>query len=306
MKKILPIFIFLLFLNSYASSDNGEIGTVDSVNKSKREVTIRINSGKHVAMGELLEIGTADGVITLSVKYPMMTVAICRIQGKGNLTSIQINMPVYHFGKSGIKTEPLETGSRFTDTGQGIITDNSTGLIWLKDANPTRGSIPWEKAREFVEKLDAAGFSDWRLPTKEEFDQFLKTDPEEITRTFDNVKYFYWSSSVYPLEPGLIWTADIDNRTTSYTFRTNDNYVWPVRDGKKTVRRYVEAVKIDADDPVRTAAERICVRRNEKFVSYITRVDAMTISEYEVLCKKGSKETKYILKYEKLLGNWSE
>ncbi len=306
MKKTFSAFIIIIILSETSIASNDQTGTVENVNISKKEVTIKILSGKSVKMGDRLEISTPDGPITLSVKFPMMTLATCSIQGKGKLSSIKPEMPVYPYGKTLLTDEPSDNGSRFSDTGQGMIKDNSTGIYWLQDANYTRKTMSWEDAVTFVEKLDAAGYTDWRLPTKEEFDYFLKTSPEELNKSFDNMKYFYWTSTVYPLEQGLIWTADIDNRNTKHTFRTNENYIWPVRDGKARVRSSYALKKDHENDPVKTAAERACGKNGSKFVSYSKKLDTMTILKYEIICTKGKKDTKMMLEYDKLLGNWSD
>jgi Protein of unknown function (DUF1566) len=47
----------------------------------------------------------------------------------------------------------------YVDCGNGTVTDNRTGLVWLKNANCLIGGVDWYTAREFV-----AGLSD-QLPT---------------------------------------------------------------------------------------------------------------------------------------------
>ncbi len=306
MKNFLSVLCFMILFAETAPALKNETGTVENINLSKKEITIKLLSGKSVKMGEKLEIITSDGLITLIVKFPMMTIATCGIHGKGNISSIKPEMPVYPYGKTPQNKESANNGTGLSDTGQGMIKDNSTGLMWLQDANYARESLSWEDALSFVKKLDAAGYNDWRLPTKEEFDHFLKTAPAEIQKSFVNVKYFYWTSTVNPLESGLIWTADIDNRNTRHTFRTNENYIWPVRDGKMRVRNSYAVKRVQEDDPVRTAAERTCSKNGSRFVSYSTKLDAMTVSKYEIICIKGKKETKRMLEYDKLLGNWSD
>jgi len=74
---------------------------------------------------------------------------------------------------------------RFTDNGDGTVTDNFTGLIWLKDANCIASNCPgfdndgtmgggrvtWQHALDFVAGINdgtypdcGAGSTDWRLP----------------------------------------------------------------------------------------------------------------------------------------------
>jgi hypothetical protein len=64
---------------------------------------------------------------------------------------------------------------RFTDHGNGTVTDNLTGLIWLKNAN-CFGAMPWAQALTVTNTLahgtcglaDGSGGGDWRLPNVRE------------------------------------------------------------------------------------------------------------------------------------------
>jgi hypothetical protein len=74
---------------------------------------------------------------------------------------------------------------RFTDNGNGTVTDNLTGLIWLKDANcfGTRG---WTDALNDCNNLkhgscgltDFSSTGDWRLPNRKELESLLDFDRE--------------------------------------------------------------------------------------------------------------------------------
>ena len=54
----------------------------------------------------------------------------------------------------------------FVDNGDSTITDSATGLVWMK--TDSGKSMNWEEALAYSEKLEHAGYDDWRLPhTKE-------------------------------------------------------------------------------------------------------------------------------------------
>ncbi len=72
---------------------------------------------------------------------------------------------------------------RFTDNGNGSVTDNLTGLIWLKNAN-CFGLRAWNDAVSDCNGLNSGecGLSDdsnpgdWRLPNRNELSSLLKSD----------------------------------------------------------------------------------------------------------------------------------
>lgn len=50
------------------------------------------------------------------------------------------------------------------DNGNGTISDNCSGLMWLRDPRMS-GPLSWEAAKTWAANLDFAGYSDWRLPS---------------------------------------------------------------------------------------------------------------------------------------------
>jgi hypothetical protein len=61
--------------------------------------------------------------------------------------------------------------SRFTDHGDGTVTDNRTGLMWTKDAN-LGGHMNWEETFDYV-KVGMYGYADWRLPNIRELKAYM-------------------------------------------------------------------------------------------------------------------------------------
>ena len=53
----------------------------------------------------------------------------------------------------------------YTDNGDNTITDNNTGLMWLKTPE---GKMTWAQAMKKVTTFEHAGYSDWRMPTIKE------------------------------------------------------------------------------------------------------------------------------------------
>ena len=56
--------------------------------------------------------------------------------------------------------------NNFVDNGDGTITDQATGLMWMqKDSGKP---MNWQEALEYAENLVYAGYDDWRLPNAKE------------------------------------------------------------------------------------------------------------------------------------------
>src|SRR3990172_11418815 len=59
----------------------------------------------------------------------------------------------------------------YVDNGDGTITDNATGLIWMKNDNGA--TFSWENALSYAEGLEYAGYTDWRLPNAKELQSIV-------------------------------------------------------------------------------------------------------------------------------------
>ena len=54
--------------------------------------------------------------------------------------------------------------TRLVDEGNGICRDSETGLMWQQEISEVEYDN-LEAARDYVQKLNLGGYSDWRLPT---------------------------------------------------------------------------------------------------------------------------------------------
>ena len=136
---------------------------------------------------------------------------------------------------------------RFTDNGDGTVTDNLTGLIWLKDANCPAATKTWQQALGWVDDLNTMSIActgyaalthkDWRLPNVRELPSLIDYGasgpalPEG--HPFVNVQSsFYWSSSFLVTSPSVAWIVVLDDGQLGIDLKVNSNSVWPVRSGK--------------------------------------------------------------------------
>jgi uncharacterized repeat protein (TIGR02543 family) len=148
---------------------------------------------------------------------------------------------------------------RFTNNGNGTITDNLTGLIWLQNANCTNtvggvaksnGLLTWANALTWSNNLasgscglsDNSAVGDWRLPNVEELKSLFyhQNNPALPTgHPFSAVvsvvsagnSNYYWSSTTYAFNTSAAASLGMDSYMSN-TYKINNNYVWPVRGGQ--------------------------------------------------------------------------
>lgn len=71
----------------------------------------------------------------------------------------------------------------YTDNGDGTITDNNTGLIWIKEAGE---KDTYYNSINSVNNYSYAGYSDWRVPTIKELYSLMDFDGQDIDPTSTN------------------------------------------------------------------------------------------------------------------------
>jgi len=158
-------------------------------------------------------------------------------------------------------TTTASADQRFIDNGDGTVTDTSTGLIWLKNANPCSSYKTWAEAGTYCSSLanGIAGLTDgstagqWRLPSIQELEG-IGTDPPTtfcLDGTcfsaedndppiawirpyipFTNIQQtvYYWSGTSYPSSPDHAWAVHVNAGYVGNFVKSNPFYVWPVRD----------------------------------------------------------------------------
>jgi len=151
-----------------------------------------------------------------------------------------------------------DKSKRYSDCGNGTVTDSVTGLIWLKDPNCLM-SAPWDDAKQKVANLkngdcmltDGSAPGDWRLPTNKEWEATMAPAKSMMcsypTLTDDEGKAcskngkssltelesdYYWSST--PNEgSGRIFVGDLDHGNILSVDAPNGQRIWPVRGGQR-------------------------------------------------------------------------
>jgi hypothetical protein len=152
---------------------------------------------------------------------------------------------------------------RFTDNKNGTVTDNLTGLIWLKNAN-CFGPQDWPSALNDANTLasgscgltDKSDKGDWRLPNVRELTSLIDfgffgpaisntvgTGQWKEGDAFSQLQMqFYWSSTPGADNTGSAWyvlsyyglltgAAETKSYVCDSSNECNNFYVWPVRGG---------------------------------------------------------------------------
>jgi hypothetical protein len=138
--------------------------------------------------------------------------------------------------------------SRFVVTGD-CVTDTATGLMWARNANilangsyMEEGGRDWETASQFARTLSLCGYSDWRLPNRNEFWTLATRATAQGAAWLTSLGFStvesgmaYWSSTTTP----YAWYYDVAFWTDTITGHalydkyvagtTGENLSWPVR-----------------------------------------------------------------------------
>jgi hypothetical protein len=151
---------------------------------------------------------------------------------------------------------------RFTDNGNGTVTDNLTGLIWLKNVI-CGGTRTWANALAFANSLhdgwtgdssggdcglsDGSTAGQWRLPNVREMHSLIHygyADPAMSNTAgtgkwtngdpFTNVGLGgYWTSTYNPKNSSDAWYVELRQGDILGLYRTSSApFFWPVRGGQ--------------------------------------------------------------------------
>ena len=144
---------------------------------------------------------------------------------------------------------------RFVDNGNGTVTDQLTGLIWLKNANCTAaaggvdkgsGYLTWAAALTWSNNLasgscgltDGTNAGDWRLPNRKELFSLVNAQQANGVAWLNGQglasvqSYYYWSASTYANNPANAWGVQMNDGSVFAGNKSYDYYVWPVRGGQ--------------------------------------------------------------------------
>jgi len=125
---------------------------------------------------------------------------------------------------------------RFVENGDGTVTDNDTGLMWMKcslgqsDPDCSGGSVAaytWKEALDIADSYTFAGYSDWRIPNVKELRTIVEQRcyyPSVNLAIFpETPNSFYWTSSAADFDSsGPVWSVSFDHGFEAIAFTRVD------------------------------------------------------------------------------------
>ena len=100
----------------------------------------------------------------------------------------------------------------FVDNGNGTISDNATGLMWMEFdsghfniGDESDGLVNWEQALTWAENLEYSGYSDWRLPNAKELQSIVDYTRSPATINSPALDPIFDSTSILDEEGSVDW-----------------------------------------------------------------------------------------------------
>lgn len=108
--------------------------------------------------------------------------------------------------------------NQFIDNGDGTITDEATGLMWMtydsgyyNTGDKGDGTMDWEDALTWCEDLEFAGYDDWKLPDAKELQSLVDYTRSPDTTNSAAIDELFYSTPITNLlsqeDYGFYWTS---------------------------------------------------------------------------------------------------
>jgi hypothetical protein len=126
---------------------------------------------------------------------------------------------------AGSATEKSRDG-RFIAYGDGTALDTETNLMWA--AKDNGGAVTWANAMSYCEKYRAGGYTDWRMPSKEElarlYDKGKPRTVELAARSIGGITtetdlYVYLATALIDITRPDLWASDTRSNSDGALFR---------------------------------------------------------------------------------------
>ena len=138
------------------------------------------------------------------------------------------------------------TESEFLLHEEGIASDKTTGLMWMRCAlgqewkggtcGGKAASYSWPEALKATTQYDFGGYADWRLPNKNELASIVEercVGPSINATVFPATPItFFWTSSPYAGQANGAWSVDFGYGVVTATEKSGKIHVRLVRNGE--------------------------------------------------------------------------
>jgi len=151
------------------------------------------------------------------------------------------------------------------------VTDMLTGLIWPQNAGLFEFPLSFDEALEAIEQMNTArmlGFSDWRLPQRDEL--FSLVSHANINPALpagnpfsDVFPGYYWTATQCARLPRQAWYVHLGGGRVFKGMKSGSYMVWPVRSNSGHDESGPETGKLKEQTPDRFLADQhgICDQR---------------------------------------------
>ena len=189
---------------------------------------------------------------------PLLFLGMCQTLVFGGKALVEKTGQITSYSNTGGEDGDLKKGvawpsPRFTDKGNGTVTDNLTKLIWLKNANAF-GVRTWEQALSDANVLasgsagltDGSKAGDWRLPNVKELQSLIDAAYYKPALSSASGKSqwvsgdafigvqsgYYWSGTTYSNVTTAAWSVNLHDGYVNGASKATTGCVWPVRAGQ--------------------------------------------------------------------------
>tara|TARA_R110001592_G_scaffold283612_1_gene551558 strand:- start:2173 stop:2661 length:489 start_codon:yes stop_codon:yes gene_type:complete len=135
-------------------------------------------------------------------------------------------------------TQDLVDAQRYSVNSEGLVTDNNTGLVWMRCSLGQQYSgdgcegdaevYSWNEALSRASNADYFGHSDWRLPNVKELLTLTEADrrnPSIAEAVFPNTPAEnFWTSTPSVFDENRSWGVSFDNGANSDHLRRWADY----------------------------------------------------------------------------------
>lgn len=141
---------------------------------------------------------------------------------------------------------PSTPNGDFVQDARGVVTHLQTGLMWMRCSlgqnwdgtacNEFPSNYSWQDALQQADTQVFAGYSDWRLPNKNELASIIEVSC--VNPTINSIIFpgtpvaYYWTSTPFAAIQNQAWSVHFNNGYVNYELKSGKLHVRLVRGGR--------------------------------------------------------------------------